>query len=409
MRLSRFTIFIDEFPGTGTHLAFNTRTQAQVVIDQRLRDVLEDLAGNEYDSDTTTALTRLQNMGLVVADGEDEDRTIEAWFAEIAQDKSVMRATVLTTYDCNFACPYCVEQGVKAPVYMSRETAAGVVDDIKARTEKNRPRRLLLNFYGGEPLMNLVAIRIVAGGLKDYCEKAAIDYSAGMSTNGALLTAKVVDELCRYGVRSVKVTLDGMRDVHNRSRPFRNGKGSFDTIIENVRSAIDKVSVDVGGNFDEHNIDSLVELLEYLRDLGLASKIRRVRFKPISKTFKDREAKVTNADLGCVYFEQAVMQNMLRLRKAILERGFTTDPGVGMNLCGIMMNESFYTIDPLGKLYQCEALVGREQFSVGDIASDRGEFQPLNLWRRCIGCEYVPLCGDGCIHAALVRFGDHTD
>lgn len=353
-------------------------------------------------------LARLKGMGFVLDDSEDEDVAIEGWFAKIAQDKSIMRATVLTTYDCNFACPYCVEAGVTAPIYMGRETAACVVEYVRRRIEKDNPKRLVVDFYGGEPLMNLKAIRIVARELKTYCGRREVAFTAGMSTNGSLLTPKVVDVLTGCGLTTAKITLDGTREAHNLRRPHSNGQGSFDTIIENVRAAADKMSLDIGGNFDEENVDSLVDLLDYLKELGLASKIRRVRFKPISQTLRDREGVVGYADLGCVYYESGVMESMLRLRRAIIERGFNTDPGVGMNICGITMNGLSYTIDPQGKLFQCGALVGREEFCVGEIGKDEALFKPAGLWKRCIDCEYVPLCGDGCIHAALVRYGDHT-
>ena len=74
---------------------------------------------------------------------------------------------------------------------------------------------------------------------------------------------------------------------------------------------------------------------------------------------------------------------------------------------GMIMNDAIFTIDPLGKIYKCPALVGREQFAVGDI--DTGETRhavPDGLWQRCCDCVYLPLCGVGCLYAAYVRFGD---
>ena len=37
MKLSRYTVIVDNFPAKGKHIAFNTKTQAQVVIDDDLK------------------------------------------------------------------------------------------------------------------------------------------------------------------------------------------------------------------------------------------------------------------------------------------------------------------------------------------------------------------------------------
>ena len=111
--------------------------------------------------------------------------------------------------------------------------------------------------------------------------------------------------------------------------------------------------------------------------------------------------------MGCVYFDPAVMESMIKLKRSILERGFRTDTGLVVNLCSMVMNACFFIVDPRGKIFRCPAFVGREEFAVGDI-SDRGgeDFSSLDLWRRCMECPYVPLCGDGCSYAAYVRYGD---
>jgi sulfatase maturation enzyme AslB (radical SAM superfamily) len=47
------------------------------------------------------------------------------------------------------------------------------------------------------------------------------------------------------------------------------------------------------------------------------------------------------------------------------------------------------------------------EFAVGDIAT--GEAAALGtpeLWRRCAECAYSPLCGDGCMYGAYMRYGD---
>src|SRR5690606_6953464 len=103
-------------------------------------------------------------------------------------------------------------------------------------------------------------------------------------TNGLLLTPEIVDRLLPFGLRGVKVTLDGDRGTHNRMRPLRGGQGTFDRIVENVRKVADRVRVAIGGNFDEQSVDSFPALLAFLKEQDFADRLAKVNFKPIIRS-----------------------------------------------------------------------------------------------------------------------------
>src|SRR5213078_3836735 len=91
-----------------------------------------------------------------------------------------------------------------------------------------------------------------------------VPLSTSIITNGLLLTEEVVDRLLPYGLRGVKITLDGDRETHNRMRPLRGGQGTFDRLIENIRSVAGRTSIAIGGNFDESSADSFSGLIDFL-------------------------------------------------------------------------------------------------------------------------------------------------
>ena len=64
-------------------------------------------------------------------------------------------------------------------------------------------------------------------------------------------------------------------------RPLRGGHGTFDRIVENVRRVADRVSIAIGGNFDESSVDSFPALLDFLKDQEFADKLVGVNFKPV--------------------------------------------------------------------------------------------------------------------------------
>ena len=51
-----------------------------------------------------------------------------------------------------------------------------------------------------------------------------------LTTNGVLLNDEVM-EFCNREMSNVVLSLDGRKEVNDRMRPFRNGKGSYDLIV----------------------------------------------------------------------------------------------------------------------------------------------------------------------------------
>ena len=410
---SKYTLFVDDYPDRGKHLFFCTRTQAMVVVDDDLIETIDNLPRFSGGKRTAEALTTLSGMGFLVQNEVEEEANINRYFRALKSDASRIDATVLTTYACNFACPYCVEEGIKAPVHMDEQTAARTVAYIGERVQEHNAEKLFVTFYGGEPLMNLKALRVVAGGLQEFCKPRGVEFDFGITTNGSLLTPEVVEDLKDLGLKGVKVTLDGFGSFHDRKRPFADGRGSFDRIVKNVYHAVEKIDVDVGGNFDQENIGSFPRLLDYLKALGLADKLHRVRFKPISETPQDRAGMADSAEMACIYGEISTAEHMVELRRLALDRGFAVDPGVGVNACAMTANSAVFTIDPTGKIFKCPAFVGHDEFVAGSIdtgetgaGSAAGQDAGQQLWERCRDCPYVPLCGEGCQFGSYLRYGD---
>ena len=110
--------------------------------------------------------------------------------------------------------------------------------------------------------------------------------------------------------------------------------------------------------------------------------------------------------------EDDTPEKYVRMKRAVVAHGFHTPPGLGPAACGMTMSESAFIVDPLGKIYNCPPLVGREQFSVGDVWNGLNhrfaEFMALDVWRcdTCLNCAYVPVCGSGCRYAAYLKTGD---
>jgi uncharacterized protein len=266
---------------------------------------------------------------------------------------------------------------------------------------------MVLTFYGGEPLLNMPAIRIVARKLHEFSAANGIPLDIDLSTNGALLTRGVIDELKPFGLKSAKITLDGPRETHDRNRPFRNGKGSFDVLLPIIVDAADQIDIVIEVNFDEANSGSIPALLDELVRVGVREKIKSIQFNPISSTPKDREGMRPSTETDRPFLSLEMARHMIALQTAAMDRGFPVKVGVVAHMCEMLARKTNFIIDPHGDLYRCGGLVGRKEFGFGTLGEpEHDRYLGLELWKRCAGCALVPICGDGCPFGAYVQFGD---
>ena len=266
----------------------NTLSDAQLVVSTDVAALLDRLATSPEGPEGNTEQDVLQNLaehGFVVSDHESERRALDRFLADYRNDTSQLRVTVLPTLQCNLACDYCFQGDHgdynRRAAKMSLDTAARVARWIEERLDNVRPETLTLTFFGGEPLLNLPVTYDLAERAWALTQARGVRLVISIITNGLLLTPEVVERLLPYGLASVKITLDGDRDTHNRMRPLRGGQGTFDRIVENIRAVAGRVRISIGGNFDESSADSYPALLDFLKAQDFSDKLAKVAFKPI--------------------------------------------------------------------------------------------------------------------------------
>ena len=408
MKSSKFNIFIplqdnDEF------LIFNTFTDSRAVVNTRLKTILEKSPVNEISlsRDERHYLKELSGVGIVVDDYVDEDLELEYWFQRLKFDTSILDITVLTTYACNLRCTYCYEDGINAAYSMKEDICKKTILWIIRKLECIRPHSLRLLFFGGEPLLNITPIKLISEELYYACKRRRIDLDIRIITNGVLLSGEIVEYLKQFGLKGIKVTIDGDKRAHDSKRIYKDGRGTFDIILDNLKQIKGIVPITIGGNFDDSIKHSIPDLLDRLKKSGFTSEdIEMIRFKPILATIGNNctENKVCT-------FSNINPEDFLWLKKEIEKRGYNTHQDVAVGPCEAV-REHNYVIDPIGKIYKCAGFVGRQEYIIGDIADDRNfihtntRFMTADLWHKCKGCAYIPICGGGCRVNSHILQGD---
>ena len=434
----------------GEVFLMNTITDAQLLVSPDVAALLDrPLDSAELDDETSQAVTLLQEHGFLVPSQEHDRRALDTYLTRVKSDTSELNVTVLTTLQCNFACDYCFQGDHgdynKFAEKMPLETSRRVVAWIERELERVRPEKFVLTFFGGEPLLNLPVMYEMAEKLWAITETRGVRQVISIITNGLLLTEDVVDRLAPYGLTSVKITLDGDRDTHNRMRPLRGGQGTFDRIIENIRRVSDRVGIAIGGNFDASSVDSYPALLDYLKQQDFADRLTKVNFKPIVRNDDQGSPVASSAKKGILTLTpvgadgvpvkplngtcmtsagagtaggsctscHSLDDKMSFLRAETRRHGFPTPDGVHNGPCHVHMAHA-HTIGPDGSLYACPGFTGEKALSTGHI-DDRREswretarerFLRLSPWKECGDCAYIPVCAGGCVVNSHTTFGD---
>jgi uncharacterized protein len=435
MRPSMFNVRVP-LP-SGEVFLMNTLSDAQMLVSRDVVALLDRMAaGGETrrDADQDEAVELLAENGFLVADRHADLQRLEEQFAGFHADSSQLRVTILTTLQCNFACEYCYQgdgaEGQMSGGRMSAATAAQVSEWIGRQIERVGPERLVLTFFGGEPLLNTPVMFDIAEQCHRIAQAHGIRLILNLITNGLLLSTEIVDRLIPLGLTGVKVTLDGDRETHDRARPMRGGQGTFDRIIERVRQVSPRVPVAIGGNFDAAAVDRFPALLDFIAAQDFRQRISTVTFKPVIRTTEPESAQALPLVAGpgapapracgspgggggsvcdsCHLADDA----LAFLRKETVRRGLPTSDGVHLGPCELYRRHS-YTIGPDGSLFACPGFTGSQSLAVGHIANGspapRAGFSPADPeapWRRCGDCAFIPVCGGGCAVAARAELGD---
>jgi uncharacterized protein len=292
----------------------------------------------------------------------------------------------------------------------------------------------VLTFFGGEPLLNMPVLYYMAERLHAACEARGVQPVLNIITNGLLLTREMVERLNPLGLNGIKITLDGDREAHNRSRPLRGGQGTFDRIVANTRAIADLTQVAIGGNFDMETADAYPALLDFLAGQDFAPRIAKVNFKPVIRE-KTAQAKgmipltvvgaegkplngacMTSAGTGVSRVCDScnfVDEKMSFLREETKKRGFNTSDGVHNGPCEIHKGHA-HTIGPDGSLFACPGFAGEALQSTGHIERHEDayrtqalrNFERLAAWEMCNDCAFIPVCAGGCTVAAHNELGD---
>ena len=159
------------------------------------------------------------------------------------------------THRCNLRCSHCYQDDYSA--FSSRKSLEAVLNQYSRLLEEYGFKGYL-NITGGEPLAHPDLFWLLE-------EAGNRGITTAVLTNGTLIGRREAAELKRLDVDYVQVSLDGLRETHDKIR----GEGSFDLAIRGIRELkAQGIYVTVAFTAQRENHKELGRLADFCNNLG---------------------------------------------------------------------------------------------------------------------------------------------
>lgn len=403
--------YLHAIPTVDGELAvYNALTDSLAVVTAPLWQAIQSEA---YEQIPGEVASELKQIGLLLDDQVDELRVVSYRLNRHKfSNRTVTGVTILTTTACNFACPYCYEgvPGATQSFSMTEEVLAQTLTFIKKQVVRNGSQILSVTLFGGEPLANKpVAFKILED-LHAWAEAKGITFLHAIVTNGSLLDQETADRLAKHNCKAVQITVDGPREVHDRRRIYKGGRGSFDRVMEALRLVYDHPDLPkpvVRINVDKTNVEVVPALLEELQERGFAG-------TPVDFGIVHAQTSFCASYADNCYEESELPDFLPGLWRVAREKGLShgVRPRPQPTFCGLLTDYNF-VLDPQGNIYKCWEHVGFPEYRTGTVADETLGGSFLHEWmsrdplqqQGCNTCDLLPVCGGGCAQTAVARHG----
>lgn len=332
------------------------------------------------------------------------------------EDAPLDTLVLIITRECNLRCKYCYSVDIDSiNETMSYEIAAKSILFLIANNPEADEYGIV--FFGGEPFMNFQLIKdVVKFAKNEITNKRKKKVNFGLTTNGTILNNEILsfiaDELF-----AIQISMDGSKHNHDKNRVYKNGTGSYDSIINNAMLLKSKnIPFNFRPTFSvETNIFENIIHMEHLKipfgfGFTLNTKGKSKEITDFGNSNWDSIIEDLNKIVDLYYTKICNNETIHCLN--IINSILRIEGKLGKNI-NCTSGISTLSILPNGKILSCQNFQNHPECIVGDInANYTSSFiKAINVdtISECTNCWVKYLCGGCCYFAKYEENGNFSD
>ena len=367
-KLNGYNIVLDTASGS-VHAVDEVAYDIIALYKDKTPEEISDIILAKYPEDASLSREEIfeciEDIHSLVAAGKlfSEDK-YEKLAYEYKSNTNVVKALCLhIAHTCNLNCSYCFASQGKYHgdrALMSFEVGKQAFDFLIANSGTRR--NLEVDFFGGEPLMNLDVVKELVAYARSIEKQHGKNFRFTLTTNGVLLDDDVTEFLNRE-MSNVVLSLDGRREVHDRFRRDYAGRGSYDVILPKFKRFVEKregKSYYMRGTYTHYNTDFTKDIF-HMADLGFTE----LSMEPVVCA-PDDPCALTEEDLPILFEQYEILaKEMIKRKKE--GRPFTfyhymldlkNGPCIYKRITGCGSGTEYMSVTPWGELFPCHQFVG---------------------------------------------------
>ncbi len=311
-----------------------------------------------------------------------------------------IKVSLLLVQKCNLQCTYCyADHGQYYDTGVMKETTA--IHVIRQLVEQGKYKKIIVCFFGGEPLLNFPLIEAVVS----YCEKlhrdSDISFRFEMTTNGTLLNRNLEKFIIEHEIH-LQISIDGDKKGNDLCRTDRVGNGSYDLVLEKTAALRAKGNLRARATLTPGNMN-FKEIYDHLYQLNF----KKIGLTPAINMFSPDEYELLtekHLDWLSLLEEHIHKKNYdYVLNSANLMGDFYKLDHAMVRKASCGAAGKLIAADIHGRLYPCHRFVDYKEFGRENIIE--AQMENNKLWQNVIGerartcqdCWALNFCAVGCI------------
>lgn len=391
----------------GNYYIFNALYKHCDLISKEVYEIVKDNEIISLLDKQNGCFNKLYEKGYLVDENKDEEELVSYHYETNCYKADVIDLTIILTHACNFNCTYCYQCGETKS--FTKEAAEKVYRYLEKRTKRGGIRAVYINWFGGEPLIESQIMLYLSNKVLELAHSRHFSYIGRIISNGYLLNKDLFSEMIKAHILFYTITIDGIKEIHDRQRPLKNGEGTWEHIINNlteIRNVNRNFSIDVRVNVSNEFLENADRFLEvYKEKFDLDSRYSLV-FEGIhdwrGERIKDhREQVISSMEVISELYSKTVKYGIHNIRNylkynfevqicpASKKNGFCIDGNGDVFKCEMAINDPVYALE--SKI----GFINEEGEMEVDIEKEAKWLIRTKNIKMCYDCVAYPYCMGG--------------